>query len=196
MNPESNHLFPRSREKLSSWSFTGEFGQNFERLVNLQMWCFGCDIRNVEGNLLAEFGFTRNRPPPAVHGSTRYSLVRNSGYSVHLWGFGIIIGDEKAALYVKRFERVPRLLEGSLDPKRIFKPHDLPSFQEPRTSRQQVIAKRLLHLLCFELLTYETHIYQRGLTSYRKACIQTSPKVARLKERKQPLEAWEQLRLL
>jgi hypothetical protein len=162
MNPESNHLFPRSREKLSSWSFTGEFGRNFEKLVNLQMWCFGCDIRNIEGNFLTEFGFIRTRPPPSRHGSTRYSLVRDSGYSIHLWGFGMIIEDGKAALCLKMF-------------------------------CQQVIAKRLLQLLCFELLTYETHIYERGLPSYRTTCIQTSPKVARLKERKQPLEAWEQL---
>ena len=195
MNPESNHLFPRSREKLSSWSFTGEFGRNFEKLVNLQMWCFGCDIRNVEENFLTEFGFTRTRPPPARHGSTRYSLVRDSGYSFHLWGFGMIIEDSTAALCLKRFERVPRLLEGPFDPNHIFKPHELPSFQEPRTSRQQVIAKRLLHLLCFELLTYETHIYQRGLPSYRTTCIQTSPKVARLKGRRPPFEAWEQLHL-
>ena len=191
MMPGSDNLFPRSTEKLSSWSFTGEFGRNFEKLVNLQMWCFGCDIRNVEGNLLTEFGFTRTRPPAARHGSTRYSLVRDSGYSIHLWGFGMIIEDGKAALCLKRFERVPRLLEGPFDPSQIFKPHDLPSFQEPQMFCQQVIAKRLLQLLCFELLTYETHIYERSLPSYRTTCIQTSPKVARLKERKQPLEAWE-----
>ena len=119
MMPGSDNLFPRSTEKLSSWSFTGEFGRNFEKLVNLQMWCFGCDIRNVEGNLLTEFGFTRTRPPAARHGSTRYSLVRDSGYSIHLWGFGMIIEDGKAALCLKRFERVPRLLEGPFDPNHI-----------------------------------------------------------------------------
>lgn len=195
MTPGADNLFPRSMEKISSWSFTGEFGRNFERLVNLQMWCFGCDIRNVEGNLLTEFGFTQTRPPRAMHGSTRYSLVRDSGYSIHLWGFGMIIEDGEAALCLKRFERVPRLLEGPFDPSQIFKPHELPPFQEPLTCRQQGIAKRLLQLLCFELLNYETHIYQRGVPSYRTTCIQTSPKGARLKEKKQPLEAWEQLQL-
>jgi hypothetical protein len=196
MTREAANLFPRAVEKLASWSFTGEFGQNFERLINLQMWCFGCDIRNIEGNLLTEFGFTRTRPPPAMHGSTRYSLVRDSGYSIHLWGFGMIIEDGTAALCLKRFERVPRLSEGPFNPHQIFKPHQLPSFHEPLTFKQQATAKRLLQHLCRELLMYEAHIHQRTLTSYRRRCVNTSPKIARLRGIEHPLGSWEQLGLL
>jgi hypothetical protein len=187
---ETQELFPRYVEKLASWSFNGEFGRSFGRLVNLQMWCFGCDIRRAEGNILTEFGFTRVRPPPAMHGSSRYSSFCKSGYTLYLWGFGMVIAGRNSALCIKRFERAPRLFEGEFVPEGVFKPHDLPLFHEPRTTSLQESARQLLKSLCRELYAYERYISRTVPLSYRRACIQTSPKEARLPGRSDPLHAW------
>lgn len=186
----SRDLFPRYLAKIDSWSFTGAFGRNFERLINLQMWCFGCDIRRQESALLTTYGFTKTRPPATIHGSTRYSRTRDSGYSIHLWGFGMIITDGRAALCVKRFERTPKILEGSCDPTHIFKPHDLPPFREPRSSKERFLARTLLQHLFEELHGYETYITTVSHPAYRRECVQTSPKTGRLKGRREPCEAW------
>jgi hypothetical protein len=183
-------MFPRYAEKLASWSFNGEFGRNFEKFVNLQMWCFGCDIRSAEGNFLTEFGFTRVRPPPTIHASTRYSLSREAGYTVYLWGFGMVIAGNSSALCVKRFERAPRLFQGEFVPEGVFKPHDLPPFHEPRTPSLQETARQLLRSLCEELYSYESYIAKTAPSSYRRACVQAAPKEARLRGRCDPLHAW------
>jgi hypothetical protein len=186
----SRDLFLRYSAKIDSWSFTGAFGRNFERLINLQMWCFGCDIRRQESSLLTSYGFTKTRPPATIHGSTRYSRTRNSGYSIHLWGFGMIIADGRAALCVKRFERTPKILEGSFDPTHIFKPHDLPPFREPRGPKERFLARTLLQHLFQELHGYETYVTTISNPAYRRECVQTSPKTGRLQGRREPWEAW------
>jgi hypothetical protein len=191
----SRDLFPRYSSKIDSWSFTGAFGRNFERLINLQMWCFGCDIRHQESSLLTTYGFTKTRPPATIHGSTRYSRTRDSGYSIHLWGFGMIITNGRAALCVKRFERTPKILEGSFDPAHIFKPHDLPPFREPRSSKERFLARTLLQHLFEELHGYETYISTISHPAYRRECVQTSPKTGRLQGRREPCEAWALLAL-
>jgi hypothetical protein len=187
---EQQQLFPRHRDKLASWSFTGDFGRNFERLIDLQMWCFGCDIRNTSGNILTEFGFCQTRPPAGTHGSTHYWMACDSMYTLHLWGFGMIITDNTGALCLKRFERAPKIVEKRFDSAPIFKPHDLPSFHQPRTKTEREIAQRLLNRLCRELFGYETYLIQRGLSSYRKGCIATSPKNARVRGLQEPRDAW------
>jgi len=137
----SRDLFPRYSAKIDSWSFTGAFGRNFERLINLQMWCFGCD-------------------------------------------------NGRAALCVKRFERAPKILEGSCDPTHIFKPHDLPPFREPRSSKERSLARTLLQHLFEELHGYETYITTVSHPAYRRECVLTSPRTGRLQGRREPCEAW------
>ena len=62
-------------------------------LLDQQLWCWGQDIRRVDGNALLAYGFTRHRPPEGEHGSPAYEW-RGSGRSrVILWGFGFFYGD-------------------------------------------------------------------------------------------------------
>jgi hypothetical protein len=157
------------------------------------------NYRNAQQEIIfhhpAKYGFTKTRPPATIHGSTRYSRTRDSGYSIHLWGFGMIITDGRAALCVKRFERTPKILQGSCDPTHIFKPHDLPPFREPRSSEERSLARTLLHHLFEELYGYETYITTVSHPAYRRECVQTSPKTGRLQGRPEPCEAWALLAL-
>ena len=78
--------------------FTGASGstacvQRFAAaLLDQQMWCWGCDIRHGEGNVLLQYGFSRWRPPEGTLGSTAYQLEAPPSRQVVLWGFGVGIG--------------------------------------------------------------------------------------------------------
>ncbi len=39
-----SELFPKLSEKIARWAFNGTFGKNFATVLDLQMWCFGCDL--------------------------------------------------------------------------------------------------------------------------------------------------------
>jgi len=174
-------LFPRHREKIAAWTFNGGFGRHFEILINLQMWCFGCDIRREEGNLLIEYGFERHRPSPSAHGSSHYVKKLPSGHTVRLWGFGVIISDDRASLCFRRFERIPRVSHEPLVNSAIFRPHELPEFHEPRDEAELKQASSLLHALVAELERYEHFVLERAGALFRSRCVQTAPRGARLK---------------
>jgi hypothetical protein len=38
-------LFKQGHDKIKRWSFSADFGRDFEELFNLQMCCLGLDIR-------------------------------------------------------------------------------------------------------------------------------------------------------
>jgi hypothetical protein len=118
-------------------------------------------------------------------------MACDSRYSLHLWGFGMVIADATTALCLKRFQRAPHIFEGRFDSSPVFKPHDLPSFYEPRTGAQQQMARRLLHRLCKQILGYETYLGDRGLASYRRGCVTTSPRNATIRGIQGPREGWE-----
>jgi hypothetical protein len=62
-------------------------------LLHLQCWLWGCDIRRAGGNLLLEYGFSRQRPPSGAVGSSAYLMALESGTHVVLWGFGAFYGN-------------------------------------------------------------------------------------------------------
>lgn len=189
MNTTEN-FFPNSSSKIASWSFSGAFGKNFEKLVNLQMWCFGCDIRRSESNLVLDFGFERTRPPYTAGGSSHYRLTFDSTYTVHLWGFAMVIADEAGALCVRRFERSPSIVRAAFDPHSIFKSEGLPTATQPTNAVEREYAQRLLRALCRFLVRYETFLLEKNLLSFRSTAVRTSPKAARLRGDPLPLPLW------
>lgn len=187
-----NHhlLFPRHTEKISAWSFNGVFGRNFARLINLQMWCFGCDIRRPEGNLLIEYGFTRDRPCETSCGSSRYSKDTKSGMSLSIWGFGMVITDESSALFLKRFTWVPRVLLGRFDETNIFKPHAMSEFREPASRRESDEGHRLLYALREEVISYEQYVCDQASTLFKTQRLLSAPKGSAYLRGWEPKDAW------
>jgi len=76
-------------------------------LLHQQCWCWGCDIRRPEGNLLLQFGFERFRPPQRESGSSRYTLRIHGSATLHLWGFGAAWQDGGGATFIARYEFQP-----------------------------------------------------------------------------------------
>lgn len=149
-----SELFPNLSEKIQRWTFNGRFGRNFATMFDLQMWCFGCDIRREQGNLLVEYGFVRDRPEGQISGSSHYAKRIDAEHTVHLWGFAVVITSSRYALCLKRFGLNPRLAEASQISENIWRPHELPPFYFPKTEQQIKQARQLLTVIASELNNY------------------------------------------
>ncbi|HVF09872.1 MAG TPA: hypothetical protein VNA16_03670 [Abditibacteriaceae bacterium] len=57
-----------------------------KRLLAQQCWCWGQDVRYVEGNLLLRYGFERRRAPQWQSGATTYLLRHLPDRVIALWG--------------------------------------------------------------------------------------------------------------
>lgn len=71
-------------------------------LIDQQMWCWGCDVRRAEGNLLLAYGCQqRPSPEPRYHSAYTYTLCRDCALT--LWGWGIwIAAQDHGSLFVSR----------------------------------------------------------------------------------------------
>ncbi len=72
-------------------------------LIDQQMWCWGCDVRRAEGNLLTQYGFIkRPSPEPRYHSAyTLYSVIPDGALT--LWGWGLwIAAPERGSLFISR----------------------------------------------------------------------------------------------
>jgi hypothetical protein len=82
-------------------------------LLDQQMWFFGRDIQHPDGNLLLHFGFSRERPPGELSGTSRYAIA-TAGSTLVLWGWGAVWRDEHPlALLMRRHGAGPRLISAT-----------------------------------------------------------------------------------
>jgi len=184
-------LFPRMTEKVQQWAFNGKFGKNFENVFDLQMWCLGCDIRREKGNLLLQYGFERYRPHGKISGSSHYIKRIDSNHTIHLWGFAVVVTNDKYGLCLRRHERIPRLAIAPRVASCSWRPHDLPLFIVPKSSEQIEHANKLLGVAAAELGRYEKFVDNSLPVAYRKECL--TPRRSHKKLSGATLmEAWEE----
>lgn len=67
--------------------------RRLEQAFDQQMWCWGRDSTRPEGNLLLEFGFTRQPPPSGSKLSSTYQLVLADGARLSLNSAGLHFDD-------------------------------------------------------------------------------------------------------
>jgi hypothetical protein len=144
-----------------------------EKLLAQQLWCWGCDIRRDDGNLLLQHGFSRHRPDDEQGGSSCYRLDENRRH-INLWGFGIFYGERRSGgLYLGRagfspsWSAVESLADG------VHWADDLPGFSRPRGAAQW----QRSHLLCRRMLqwiaSYERWVIGEVGIDYRRQCVNT-----------------------
>jgi hypothetical protein len=141
-------------------------------LLNQQCWCWGCDVRRADGNLLLEYGFRRFRVPQGQRGSSAYTLHIGPGESVVLWGFGLFYGHESlGGLYLPRAGFEPRLLDGSTPPAQVWEWQQLASARSPQDIGEWLRAHRLLAFAMRWIAGYERWVIATHGESYRQACV-------------------------
>lgn len=143
-----------------------------ERLLDQQMWCFGCDIRRAAGNLLLAYGFTRQRPPTGCSGSNDYALTLADGVQVRLWGFGCLWAEPAVSVFLRRYEFAPRV-PGAPVPAVVWSPACLPPAPRPRQPERVRLAVPALVRLLHWLADYEAWVATTCGAEYRATCVQT-----------------------
>ncbi|WP_169974946.1 hypothetical protein [Tautonia rosea] len=74
-------------------------------LLDLQLWCWGLDIRRPQGNALIGFGFQRIPVAEGGRGTSAYQKPLDEGRTLVLWGSGLVLTDPVVgAVAVRRFE--------------------------------------------------------------------------------------------
>ncbi len=185
-------LFPLASDKVPAWMFNGEFGRNFAATFDLQMWCLGCDIRRNSGNLLLEYGFSRSRPTGEIAGSSYYFKEVDSGHTLHLWGFAVVITAKDFGLCLRRHERMPLFAHKAVVNQNVWRPQDIPRFKEPREKQEKEKATELLRVCVSEFKTYEATVQDFAEPQYRPSCLRSRKKIKSLKQ-VTLLEAWTEL---
>lgn len=154
----------------AAWRWSPADRKLGERLLDQQMWCFGCDIRRAEGNLLCAYGFSRLRPPSGASGSNDYRLTTPDGAQVRLWGFGCLWAEAEASVFLRRYEFTPRLPAGPV-PDLVWSPTGLPPTPRPRQPEKVRQAAHALARLLAWLADYEDWVMARLGPDYRAACV-------------------------
>jgi len=130
-------------------------------LLNQQLWCWGCDIESLEGNLLIQYGFQRIENPADSNVASLYRLNISPTTRIILRGFGIFFGDDEwGGLFLRRFGFTPQLTPSSDLSAPLWSSEDLPPLVEPRTGQatncQQLLLKLTAWVSRYELWIEET----------------------------------------
>lgn len=139
--------------------------------LDQQWWCFGCDIRRKQGNLLLQYGFNRLSPPPGEAGSSMYSRA-GGPYRWQLWGFGVSVERPPGlAIFVRRYAFAPEILCSLPQPGLVWRPEQLGPLRSPVTAEQTAVVEPLLRALFRLLALYEAWVQRAVGVSYRARCL-------------------------
>lgn len=137
------------------------------------MWCWGCDVRRADGNLLMLYG-AEKRPSPEPRFHSAYTFYLEEGYTLNLWGWGIWLAHEAfGSLFVSRARFAPAYTpEVHLTP-HAWQKDELPPTAKPKTSTQAEKASSLLAIACQWIGDYEAWVSQQTGDDYRQRTLES-----------------------
>ncbi len=138
------------------------------RLMHQQCWCWGADIRRPEGNLLLQYGFSRQRPPVRDSGSTHY-WKDLPGARIHLWGFGVVWEQPDGACYVNRYRFQPVSVPLELLREHVWTPDQFVAGSDSKGCSPLLAAQ--LAVICDFAAAYEQWVARELGVSYRAAVL-------------------------
>ncbi len=139
--------------------------------MNQQCWCWGCDVRRAQGNLLLAFGFERIRPPVDVDGASRYRIAMSSKHELTLWGFGALISNDVNGVFLGRFQFEPKLCKPQFDTYTCWTPTDLPPRVRPTMAGDLILTGALCAQLFEFISEYESWVAEQVGIGYRQRTI-------------------------
>ncbi|MCE7948385.1 MAG: hypothetical protein DYG88_13255 [Chloroflexi bacterium CFX4] len=140
------------------------------KLLDQQLWCWGCDIRRAAGNLLLAYGFLKLKAPTETHQSSAYTLCFTSGAQITLWAFGVFYGAPPlGGIYLKRGGFAPRYTSTHRLP--IDSWCAEPPCRAPATPAQCANVQSLLSALSAWIADYEAWVVAYTAPDYRAACV-------------------------
>lgn len=185
--------------------------------LDLTLWCLGCDVRHLGGNLLVQRGFTRVRPPEGRVGGTMYAAPATAppagpepagslgttsdvpgGRPARLvvWGFALYLGDPArgAGLLLRRHDAAGARLTTPALPAPLWTPDTLPTSRAAADAAEAALLAALLADVARQVGAHEHWVHARCGSAYRPACAARQPRHVRRRQRLGTAElvaAWE-----
>lgn len=169
-------------------------------LLDLQMWCWGCDVRRQEGNLLTAYGLTR-LPSPEPRYRSAYTCGLCENCRLTLWAWGLWLADPQfGSLYLSR-SRFQIRTSGTAHPQpNAWNENALPATAAPQTEAEWHASFQLFAAVCAWVGAYEQWVTAATERGYREAAAASWPQrrcypqfTAQAGE---PVGAWSQLSAL
>ncbi len=169
-----------------------DFRREAARLLDQQMWCWGQDIRVLQGNGLIRYGFDRYRVAPGVTGSTAYSKLDEAGRQLALWGSGLFLGAPGlGGVALRRFDFKPTYTDRSSLLASELCGGVVPTFRataEPTESGKSV---ELVREILDAIVLYERWAFDELGVDHRRRCVAAWPKASVPAEKM--VATWESL---
>ena len=159
------------------------------KLLDQQLWCWGCDIRRAEGNLLSAYGLVKLSAPEGVKQSSAYTLCFVNGAQITLWAFGVFYGaPERGGIFVKRggFTALYTPAQRLPTTRWCAAPQGAP----PDTAQACAHTVHLLAALSAWIADYEAWIARQTSPDYRAACVEAWFAHKRAVAAEAMIEAW------
>ncbi len=138
------------------------------RLLDLQLWCMGRDVRHLD-NLLLRYGFERRRPPEKINGGSEYVLHLPDEGHLTLWGYGVHIAHPgESGLFLKRYGFAPRWTAPGFVPAQCWHVSAWKRARTPRTTEESREVTARLSELAAWIAEYERWILHQTGLAYRE----------------------------
>ena len=142
------------------------------RLLDLQLWCWGCDVRTADRNFLRAYGCERRQPPARGVGGSEYAWQGADGLRVTLWGYGVhVTRPAESGLFLRRFGFSPRWTAPGYVPHGCWHVQSWKKARAPRSLDEQAASLTRLHDLCAWIAAYETWLASQAESAWRMHCL-------------------------
>lgn len=144
-------------------------------LIDQQMWCWGCDVRRTEGNLLLIYGAEkRPSPQPGYHSAYTFHLQNNT--VLNLWGWGIWIARTGlGSLLISRSQFRVRYTNDVYFKPDAWRERHLPLTSNTKCTEERQKAFDLLFSAMHWAGTYESWLQTQVKLDYREQAIAAWP---------------------
>jgi len=145
-------------------------------LLHQQCWCWGWDIRDLDGNLLLDHGFVRHRTPEAR--DSTYTLMLPNGQAIVLWGWGMFFSDPAwGGMFLRRCGFDPYLTVSADVPSTAIRLTDLHPLRLPHLASEWNQVTHLLPSLLRWIAHYETWVLTVRGDKYRQLSLRACPRM-------------------
>lgn len=160
---------------------SNQFQKAARMMIDQQMWCWGCDVRQAEKNLLSLYGADkRPSPNPRFHSAYVFQLEEQA--IVNLWGWGLWIScPSLGSLFIARSHFKVYYTSVVIPTPDAWRKRDLPLMNFTGGIDELAHAHNLLTKALHWIGTYETWINTQFTLDYRERVLTKWPQKRRYK---------------
>ena len=150
-------------------------------LLDQQMWCWGCDVRRTQGNLLLAHG-AEKRPSPNARYHSAYTFQLDKDAVFNLWGWGIWLAHPHwGSLFISRSRCHVRYSSAFTPMPDAWRARDLPPMTGVREDTEAGYADHLLATALNWIGGYENWLGSQVEPDYRERILKQWPQRKRYK---------------